>query len=314
MVEGNKGTFRKGCFTGVVVGAVVTIGVMSVYAYFEARKKPLVFDQAVTPLGRRVPDVIIIGVRKGGTKALITMLNLHPQIVAARGEVHFFDSQDRFEKQGIEWYISRMPLCSESELIIEKTPSYFVTPDVPQKIATSLPQTLKLVLIVRHPVLRTVSDYTQLDVKKISRKKVRPSFENVVFTASGEVRNATRVISDSLYDIHYKKWLQYFDSHQILVVDGDELIKNPLNELLKVESYLNVKSYFSNDKFYYDDKKGFYCWTTGNGSSTKCLGSAKGRNHLDLSEDTNQKLKSYFKPHMLEFCKMANLNFSLCHL
>lgn len=43
---------------------------------------------------QRLPGAIIIGVRKGGTRALLEMLNLHPDVEVAKAEVkdhHFGD-------------------------------------------------------------------------------------------------------------------------------------------------------------------------------------------------------------------------------
>ncbi|VEL39256.1 unnamed protein product [Protopolystoma xenopodis] len=40
---------------------------------------------------RRLPDCLIIGVRKGGTRALLRFLAQHPKVRAAKHEVHFFD-------------------------------------------------------------------------------------------------------------------------------------------------------------------------------------------------------------------------------
>jgi len=56
---------------------------------------------------RRLPQCLIIGVRKGGTRALLEFLNLHPDVQAERREVHFFDRDTRY-KRGIEWYRRQM--------------------------------------------------------------------------------------------------------------------------------------------------------------------------------------------------------------
>ncbi len=45
-------------------------------------------------------------------------------------------------------------------MAVEKTPSYFVIPGVPEKVKAMDPQ-VKLILIVREPVTRLVSDYLQ---------------------------------------------------------------------------------------------------------------------------------------------------------
>jgi superoxide dismutase len=57
------------------------------------------------------------------------MLNLHPHIQKAAGEVHFFDRDENYLK-GLEWYRRKMPHSFRGQITIEKSPSYFVTPEV----------------------------------------------------------------------------------------------------------------------------------------------------------------------------------------
>lgn len=57
------------------------------------------------------------------------MLNLHPRIQKAAGEVHFFDRDENYLK-GLEWYRKKMPHSFRGQITIEKSPSYFVTPEV----------------------------------------------------------------------------------------------------------------------------------------------------------------------------------------
>ena len=55
-----------------------------------------------------LPRCIIIGVRKGGTRALLEMMTLHPSIKMAAREVHFFDNETNYAR-GYSWYLSQMP-------------------------------------------------------------------------------------------------------------------------------------------------------------------------------------------------------------
>lgn len=50
---------------------------------------------------KRFPQAIIIGVKKGGTRALLEFLRIHPDVRAVGAEPHFFD---RFYDRGLEWY------------------------------------------------------------------------------------------------------------------------------------------------------------------------------------------------------------------
>lgn len=57
------------------------------------------------------------------------MLYLHPRIQKAAGEVHFFDRDENYNK-GLEWYRKKMPHSFRGQITIEKSPSYFVMPEV----------------------------------------------------------------------------------------------------------------------------------------------------------------------------------------
>lgn len=52
-------------------------------------------------LTRKLPNAIIIGVKKCGTRALLEYLRLHPNVKATGPEPHFFD---RYYHLGLEWY------------------------------------------------------------------------------------------------------------------------------------------------------------------------------------------------------------------
>ena len=50
---------------------------------------------------RRLPQALIIGVKKCGTRALLEYLRIHPNIRAPGPEPHFFD---RYYHLGLDWY------------------------------------------------------------------------------------------------------------------------------------------------------------------------------------------------------------------
>lgn len=57
---------------------------------------------------RRLPQCLIIGVRKGGTRALLDALAMQPYIRVARREIHFFNKNETYNK-GYDWYRRQMP-------------------------------------------------------------------------------------------------------------------------------------------------------------------------------------------------------------
>ena len=144
----------------------------------------LMCDSYETPdRAQRLPDVIIIGAKKGGTRALIEFLKLHPSFKAAGPEIHFFDNH--YDK-GLEWYKSQMPLVTPQQFAVEKTPGYFHTPQVPSRIKAMNPD-IKMLLIIRDPVKRLISDYNQFRTKNFNVGKPYPELEELVFTPNGDI-------------------------------------------------------------------------------------------------------------------------------
>ena len=259
---------------------------------------------------QRFPQAIIIGVRKAGTRALLDMLTLHPSIVSPKPEVHYFDKEDNYVR-GVQWYIDSMPHSHPTQITIEKTPAYFVGFEVPQRIHSVSPS-VKIMLIVRNPIDRTVSDFAQLNNKKrVAGSRKHTTFEEAVFSGFNgrHVNTLYTPISVSLYDVHFKSWLDYFPLSQILVVDGDSLITNPLTQLKRAEEFLGIDSYFTENMFFFNETKGFYCWRR-IGKDGHCLGSGKGREHPEVSPEAVQILKDFFKPHNQQFFNQCGHTFN----
>ena len=262
-------------------------------------------------LEKRFPDVIIIGVKKGGTRALISMLSSHPKIKAAKSEPQFFSF--KFQN-GLKWYIEQMPLTEKDELTIEKSPNYFDVSLAPKRLHRVKPksQKIKLILIVRNPVVRAISDYAQRLAQNINHIL---SFEKLIFLHNGKINTQVGEVKRSMYDVHFQRWLKLFDRKQILVVNGDELITNPVPVLQQVETFLNVSHYFKDSMFVMNEQKGFYCWNRDTKTKEpKCLGSSKGRDHPTISNSTLNTLKEFLNPHVQKFCSLADVKFNWCYL
>lgn len=50
---------------------------------------------------KRLPQAIIVGVKKGGTRAVLEFIRVHPEVRAMGTEPHFFD---RNYEMGLDWY------------------------------------------------------------------------------------------------------------------------------------------------------------------------------------------------------------------
>ncbi|CAL1296568.1 unnamed protein product [Larinioides sclopetarius] len=256
-------------------------------------------------LKRRLPGAIIIGVKKGGTRALLEMLRLHPDVVAPGPEIHFFD---RHYDKGLQWYRSQMPLSYDIQLTMEKTPSYLVTPGAPQRVA-NMSKDVLLLLVVRDPVTRALSDYTQASSK---RPQDTRSFEDMAFrnASTGLVDADWTAIRIGQYAKHLERWMRYFPLSQILVVSGEKLVEDPVQELQVVQKFLGLRPLIGAQHFFFNQSKGFPCLRkTPQSTVPHCLGKTKGRSHPSVAPAALQRLRDFFRPFNQKFYRMVGRDF-----
>ena len=107
----------------------------------------------------KLPDFIIAGAQKCGTKALFDYFNLHPEIGMAnyiyQREVHFFDQH---YKKGIDWYKS---LFNPNKICGEKTPDYITQLKWIKRMAKTAPNA-KIIICLRDPVQRAYSNWHEV--------------------------------------------------------------------------------------------------------------------------------------------------------
>ncbi|XP_066521543.1 heparan sulfate (glucosamine) 3-O-sulfotransferase 3-like [Hoplias malabaricus] len=253
---------------------------------------------------RRLPHALIVGVKKGGTRALLEFLRLHPDIRALGSEPHFFD---RHYGRGLNWYRSMMPKALDGQIVMEKTPRYFVTSETPARIH-AMSRDVKLIVVVRDPITRAISDYTQI----VSKTPGVPSFESLTFKnrTTGQIDSLWSPLHIGLYARHLERWLAYFPLSQIHFVHGERLISDPAGELGRVQDFLGLQRIITDKHFYFNKTKGFPCLKKPEGSSKPhCLGKTKGRTHVHVDPEVIQKLRDFYHPHNLKFYQMAGMDF-----
>src|SRR5918992_682833 len=112
-----------------------------------------------------LPNLIVIGAQKCGTSALHHYLHLHPDIcMSAQKELNFFVESKNWSK-GLAWYESNFRgKDGKAKIYGEASPDYTgypAAPGVPARMHSIVPDA-KLILMVRHPVDRIISQYIHL--------------------------------------------------------------------------------------------------------------------------------------------------------
>ncbi|XP_071130458.1 heparan sulfate glucosamine 3-O-sulfotransferase 6-like [Mytilus edulis] len=254
-------------------------------------------------LTKRLPHAIIIGVKKGGTRALLEFLRAHPNVRATGPEPHFFDKN--YEK-GLEWYRNLMPESDSSQLTIEKTPGYFITKDVPNRIY-NMSSAVKLIIVVRDPVTRAISDFAQIASKS---PKVHSSFEAMMFKDNITTVDTSRtLIKIGMYSKHLERWLDYFPLEQFHIVNGENLVTDPGTELIKIQEFLGLPIKITDKNFHFNQTRGFPCIRKKLNKRPHCLDETKGRKHPYINPESIQSLQAFFKPYNRKFSKMVGQDF-----
>merc|ERR1711935_620512 len=136
-------------------------------------------------------------------------------------EISFLD--ENWEK-GLSWYLSKMPIAEPDQLTVDFTPKYLFSEEAPERAHQVLPQA-KLLLVVRDPIDRLVSDFHHLNAS--SQIESLEEFAN----------SNQEVMKFGYYADHIKNWLRFYPKEQLYIVNGNDLMTEPARELAKIETF-----------------------------------------------------------------------------
>ncbi len=239
-----------------------------------------------------LPNTLIIGVAKCGTRAVIDYLGLHPSVEVAPEETAFF-AHEEINKLGLHWYANECQFTSGAfKVRVEKSPQYFITPTAPEKVY-AFNSSIKLILVVRDPVTRLISDHMQ---RMDQSNQLEQPLDELVYLSKSKrsIRMASRVVNVGLYHLHLSRWLKFFPKRQIHVVDGEALAKreNPYKEMSALEEFLELPKFYTENSFFFNKTKGYYCPMSA--GIVRCLTDNKGRRHPPVHPKIVEDLRHFY--------------------
>nr|XP_017204190.1 bifunctional heparan sulfate N-deacetylase/N-sulfotransferase 2 isoform X2 [Oryctolagus cuniculus] len=262
----------------------------------------------------RLPKFLIVGPQKTGTTAVHFFLSLHPAVTSSFPspstfeEIQFF-SGPNYHK-GIDWYMDFFPVPSNAstDFLFEKSATYFDSEVVPQRGAALLPRA-KIITVLTNPADRAYSWYQH------QRAHGDPAALNYTFyqviSASTQAPLALRSLQNrclipGYYSTHLQRWLTYYPSGQLLIVDGQELRTNPAASMESIQKFLGITPFLNYTRtLRFDEDKGFWCQGL-EGGKTRCLGKSKGRKYPDMDTESRLFLTDFFRNHNLELSKLLS--------
>lgn len=282
----------------------------------------------------------MVGPQKTGTAALHRFLQLNKLFKTSRQspadfeEVQFFNDKHYFK--GPAWYFSRFQADDDRDrdnnnnnnssrefqspgggpsdgerapaLYFDKSATYFDDPKAARRASRLLPDAFVVILLI-DPAERAYSWYQH------ARAHLDPAaseltFEQVIQARDAEPRARAlrkRCLEPGYYSQHLAKWLEFYPSRQIIIIDGQWLRANPASVLNRLQLVLRLEQSQTIDYakvLAYDQRKGFFCelisgsepsgTQPGDSPKTRCLGEAKGRKYPPMSRDARLYLARHY--------------------
>ena len=279
-----------------------------------------------SPLFSDCPTLFVLGARKGGTTSLIQYVSKHEQFEAAQlngqkvGEVFFFSNKfwKPNEKQW-NWYKSNFP---QNVMSGESSVTYLVHCQVPQRIFKSCGEHAKIVMLLRNPVDRFVSNFLmRVNVKDKfygSKYREETSISSIVEEELKFYQNKTSNISspnvqqgwqdtrcrflptesmifEGMYYVHLLNWMCNFPAETIMIINSEEFFSNTSVILNQVIQFLGLHP-LEQEKL------------KEIASVTYNQGSHDIPRHRKLSKRDRQKLNKVFEPFNTALFQLLNWN------
>ena len=215
------------------------------------------------------PNFLVIGFAKCGTTAFYNYLCQHPQVLPAVGKEPGYLPWLARRNKNIDKKDWSLPSLEKELYLAHFAPrpegSLFVTGEASpgnvlrgcEKIVSSWFPNIKLIVLLRNPIKRTISSYEQrlkTGLRKQSLEQVINSeleaFEEVtdlpttIVGRFGEVNNHPHV-AQGLYVYFLERWMSLFPGEQFLILKSEDLAKYPKETMKQAFDFLGLPEYNS---------------------------------------------------------------------
>ncbi len=195
------------------------------------------------------PNFFIVGTVKGGTTSLYNHLRNHQQVFIPKfKEPHYFaqinPSKDRLHL--LEFivnqkdYLNLYKSAGQYSAIGDASTSYLWSPEAPFRIYEKIPNA-KIIILLRDPVIRAHSHYLMDFREGVNNDLFSVEMLQHDFEKSKDGFGVSYLYVDmGLYYKQVKRYLEIFGAEHVLILEFNELEKNPRNTLDKVSNFLEI--------------------------------------------------------------------------
>ncbi len=194
------------------------------------------------------PNFLGIGVQKGGTSTLHSLLSKHPDVfLPASKELHYFTLHYSHSNT---WYQDHFKDSRLHQMRGEITPYYIFHPLAPARIHANFPF-VRLIVLLRDPVERALSQL--FHSKRLGFEPLEP--QEALRAEVGRLRDANSIIqcggwhlshqehsyiARSRYEVQLARYESLFANKQILILRSEDLFANPYSVWSRLQSFLGL--------------------------------------------------------------------------
>lgn len=198
---------------------------------------------------RRPPEFLVIGAQRAGTSSMFRYLGQHPQVRRPlRKEIDYFSANYGHPPS---WYAAHFPVRAAARSF-DCTPQYFVHPLAAERCHALLPDA-KLVVMVRDPVTRLVSQYSHMRGLGFEHLGLREALEAEEERSAPDLRAIDEdpgwnprlffrfgYLARSRYAEQIQRWLSVYPPSSLHVFDFDEFVTSPGSEWARLMHFLEL--------------------------------------------------------------------------
>lgn len=238
----------------------------------------------------KAPSFIIIGASKSGTTSLFFNLSKHPQIlVPHKKEINFFNHNFA---SGKSWYLAQFPAIADGKQFItgEASPLYIYNQQARTRIKQLFPHT-KIIVMVRNPVDRTISEYYHAVNHAIETRTLTEIIEQetelLTTKSRSEVLHDFGYLLNSIYVDNIAKWQTDFSPENTLIIESEAFFARTDETMQQVWQFLGLPAIALPECI---------CYNVGS--------------YPSISPEIKQQLQDFFVPYNRELAAHLNRSFS----
>ena len=183
-------------------------------------------------------DFLIVGAQKSGSTSLRAFLGeQEKEIFVLNRELHFWNRDGQYQDgAGLNAYLENFAEAKPDQIKGEKSPSYLVSQEAPERIHKHFPQ-IKIIAILRNPIDRAYSAYWH--GRRVGAIESSTTFGEAVRSYKvNQGKPYGDMVTPGFYSKQIERYLNFFPLEQLHVISFESTLTQANDELLGVLKFL----------------------------------------------------------------------------